>query len=362
MYFIHEHRLYRPASPDSAGETSQKTKKTRLGKSDIAQRSLSELPTPTGLVYFDILEGTSFFIPRLHYLCNMRLDNYCDECCKRDEDGSSVVCDGTRPSLFGHGYPEGAKGKQFACHLGIICKECYDNHQTKTGKRYWFCKKCVSGPTKLTDAWSCGIRYPSYLLPPGVLHIESTPFVESDTGSRGQPSDIWDRMMLRAATLRAEALRCRGDDENARRQVEAAALFFRRCRARAMSLADMEAVLSVLHELHEQGVLLEEGSGFVGDLCLPKSGYILEARAEGSVIQDDDILVTVYSIDQTPLLQMQDYVRVWTVDFKMLLQAILLDDIFPPGSCWLQQRDEMVLRTISFHNYCQHDSQTCRNS
>ena len=111
-----------------------------------------------------------------------------------------------------------------------------------------------------------------------------------------------------------------------------------------MSVADMEAVLSVLHEIHEQGILLEEGTGFVGDLTLPKSGYILESRAEGSVIQDEDIDVTEYKIDQTPLLQMQDYVRVWTVDFKMLLQAILLDDIFPPGSCWLQKPDDTVSR------------------
>jgi hypothetical protein len=189
------------------------------------------------------------------------------------------------------------------------------------------------------------------LLPPGVLQIESTPAFESDTTLRGQPCDIFDRILKRAEELRADALRRRGDGESARRQIEASALFFRRCRARAMSLADMEAVLSVLHEIHDLGILLEEGSAFVGDLTLPKTGYILESRTEGSVIQDEDIHVNEYKIDQTPLLQMQDYVRVWTVDFKMLLQAVLLDDIFPPGSCWLQMRSQMVTRTSTYIIY-----------
>jgi hypothetical protein len=118
-----------------------------------------------------------------------------------------------------------------------------------------------------------------------------------------------------------------------------------------MSLADMEAVLSVLHEIHDLGILLEEGCGVAGDLTLPKSGYILESRTEGSVIQDEDIVVTEFKIDQRPLLQMQDYIRVWTVDYKMLLQAILLDDIFPPGSCWLQRREDMVPSSIKFFFY-----------
>ena len=339
VYFIHEHQGYSPASVADGAATQ---KKMRLSKSESSRRSESEGATPTGLVYFEVLEGTSFFIPQHHFLRNMRHENYCEGCNKLDLDGSSIVCDGTRPSLFGHGYPDGAKGKQFACKLGILCVTCYDKHMRETRKRYWFCKKCVAGPTELIDAWSDGIRYPLFLLPPGILHIESTPYVASDTMLRGQPCDIFDRILQRSSRLRAEALRCRGGDETARRQVDASALFFRRCRARAMSLADMEAVLSVLHDLHEQGILLEEGSGFVGDLTLPKSGYTLESRAEGSVIQDEDIDVTEYKIDQTPLLQMQEYVRVWTVDFKMLLQAILLDDLFPPGSCWLQKPDDAV--------------------
>ena len=325
-------------------------KKSRRSKSEPSRStSLNEEGTPTGLVLYEVLEGTSFFVPRAHVLANMSSENFCDVCRKPDVDGSSVVCDETHPSLIGHGHPDGANGRQFACHLGVICLEC--EAELKKTKKLWFCRKCVEGPDEITDAWSDGIRYPSYLTPPGVLHIESTPYVESDTAVRGNPCDIWDRILARAAVLRAEALSCRGNGASARRQIEASTLFFRRLRARAMSLADMEAVLSVLHEIHDLGILLEEGCGVAGDLTLPKSGYILESRTEGSVIQDEDIVVTEFKIDQRPLLQMQDYIRVWTVDYKMLLQAILLDDIFPPGSCWLQRREDMVPSSIKSFFY-----------
>ena len=337
---------------------AERGKKSRRSKYDTSRSNISEESTPTALVLYEDLEGTSFFLPRVHVLGNMSSENYCEVCLEPDFDRSSVVCDGTRPSLFGHGHPDGANGRQFACHLGVICLKCEADHKKK--KKLWFCRRCVEGPDEIIDAWSNGIRYPSYLTPPGVLHIESTPYIESDTAVRGHPCEIWDRILQRSSVLRASALRCRGDGESARRQIEASTLFFRRLRARAMSVADMESVLSVLHEIHDLGILLEKGCGVVGELTLPKSGYILESRTEGSIIQDEDIQVTEYKIDQRPLLQMQDFIRVWIVDLKLVLQTILLDDMFPPGSCFLQRREDMVrvlelvFKRLCYHLHCKH--------
>ena len=76
VYFIHEHHGYSPASVEAAGAATMK--KMRLSKSESSRRSKSDEATPTGLVYYEVLEGTSFFIPHHHFLRNMRHENYCE--------------------------------------------------------------------------------------------------------------------------------------------------------------------------------------------------------------------------------------------------------------------------------------------
>jgi hypothetical protein len=277
----------------------------------------------------------------------MMLNKVCDFCGTTDfSNGEPRVCDSPFPSLFGF---EFADASAFACHRGFICAACEDTEMDPRKKDLYFCKACRTGPLTVADAWSSGIKLPTYDYQPGVIPITSFPDVPSDTLACGQPCDILDRFLDTMRSRRDEVIRAlsrAGNEPKAQVLVTAAAELLRKARTRGMSSADLEAMLESIHFLNENKALFLDDTTGDHRLTLPKTVETLLRRADGTVILDNDVILHEYIIDQSPLRQLWMSVRVWTVDWKLLLQTILLDPTYPAGSCRLNSCDDLIPAVI----------------
>ena len=290
------------------------------------------------------LWGTSFYLNHEDVLRNIT-NKSCEFCgtSKYSKDCLPRTCDFSYPSIIGMNYPpDGSDGRVFACHRGVICKPCEKKH-VNPAKKYYACKQCKAPPKTVSDVWGSGIGFPRYLMRPGIFHILSFPLDSCHTQTNGQPWELVDRFRAALLVRREEAFKCRRDEENAVRLVDSAAAFLRLGRQRGISLGSLDAVLKVLHSLHDDGLLLE-GSGIhlKYGLMLPETIETVVRRVEGTVILDKDIIIQEYLLDQSPLRQKRLTVSVWVADFRILIQSQLCDPIFPAGSFKIVGKDDLV--------------------
>lgn len=297
------------------------------------------------------LQGTSFSLHHDDVLRNIK-NKSCDFCGMSGFERPFLprTCDFSYPSIIGNNYPpEGSDGRVFACHRGCVCIPC-ERKYVDPKKKYYACKKCKAGPETVSDVWGSGIGFPRYLIRPGVLHILSFPVQSCKTQTDGQPWELVHRLQETLLLRRQEALTSRRDEENALRLVDSAAAYIRLGRQRGLSLGSMDAVLKVLHSLHDDGLLLEGGGGTVKlGLMLPETIETVVRRVEGTVILDKDIQIQEYFLDQSPLRQKRLTISVWVADFRILIQSQLADPIFPAGSFKIMGKEDMVptLETVS---------------
>jgi len=217
----------------------------------MAWNAVTEQPSQIGIVKLVDILSMSFALGHDDVLCNMRSGFSCSECRRFEADLTKLRrCDGVFPSNAGLGYPAGGDGRQFACNRGLICDECAKDLPQRS--KYWLCPRCKSGPRSVGDAWGYDIEEPTFLRPPGVQSMFSTPKPSYWCDASVHPADEWIRKHERHAVATAPEVqgcrRRRTTEED--KSIFACSEFLRLARNAGFPRREMDKVLHILHELH----------------------------------------------------------------------------------------------------------------
>ena len=111
-----------------------------------------------------------------------------------------------------------------------------------------------------------------------------------------------------------------------------------------MSQGILAGLLKVIHHLHDNGNLVVGASGTKGMCACFAARYANsnDARAPTEMFR----LIKIYTslettnLSQAELRQTREFVRVWKTNAVEAIQALMLDEQFPPGSLYLQRRGD----------------------
>lgn len=283
--------------------------------------------TPTFELDLQNLLSVSYMLSHLDVLQNNGSSERCQECGSKPD--KLTTCDGAFPSNLGFSWPETgqAYGKQLSCKRGFICDDC--NTTPESG--YWYCRDCRSPNATHEDVWGNDIDEPSCLRTPGSLWALSVPVAEEVLD---HPAEVW-RL---AQTSRAESMRDGAHRYSRYGGVVAmttSAKFIAETRLRHMSRGNQQAVLDVLHSLHDEGALVE---GSDGPLLLPRTLDAAKDRAAAAQISERDFTIHKSTFCMSALLQTKQTVSAVAGDILSILQDMLLDPRVPPESLFLEER------------------------
>lgn len=288
--------------------------------------------TPTFELDLYRLLAVSYTLSHLDVLQNPSSGERCEDC--GEKAGSLRACDAAFPSNLAFSWPEdgGANGKQLSCKRAGICGDC----DTKTEGTYWYCRRCRSGPTTHEDVWGFDIDEPRVLRTEGTLWALSAPSAGAD--ELEHPADVWRRQQLeRAESIREGVLRFGRKSRQSDLLIKTAAKFVSEARLRHMSKGNQQAMLDVIHALHDQCGLVE---GVDGELLLPRTLDAATARADAALTSDADVPVYKSTFCMSALLQTTQTVSVLTGDVAGILQEMLLHPRIAPESLFIETRGD----------------------
>ena len=297
---------------------------------------------------------------------NLLVDRMCEECglsqflADGTENKALRNCDGGFPILIGSTYPAGGDGGQHNCFRGTVCNTCINipPNRRKAGwslrhkgfvedtlgyqammsvngyldkNIYFLCTACTNGSTDVLDAWSQGSIEANLFLRPGCVHPTSSPVASS-----ANPVPYADRhdsaQVSSVARLAEGAHKCvRAGGESA---IRAAAAFVRVVRSLFMPATQQQAVLAVIHNLHDGGFLRgsdntsADGSAERPPCPLPKDVRTLTDRAAYGMVSTDDIVYKKITVGLYDLQQQQQECHILVNDLEACIQSILLDPRF----------------------------------
>jgi len=114
-----------------------------------------------------------------------------------------------------------------------------------------------------------------------------------------------------------------------------------------MPRGTVDNVLKTIHHLADTGNLVISTGSITPSCALPRDLRTLESRADGDVFLDSDTEVHVTCISQAELLQTRQVVKVWKTNVLDVIQSILMDPSYPPGSLYMQRRGERGLEYVT---------------
>ena len=296
------------------------------------QRKKGYGATPTFELDLDRLLAVSYTLSHLDVLQNLSSGERCEDC--GGKSSSLRACDAAFPSNLAFSWPEtgGGNGKQLSCKRGGLCNDC----DSKTEGTYWYCRRCRSGPTTHEDVWGFDIDEPRVLRTEGTLWALSTP--SAGEQPLEHPADVWRRQQLELAeSIREGVLRFGRKSRQSDLLVKTAAKFISEARLRHMSKGNQQAMLDVIHALHDQCGLV---SGVDGELLLPRTLDAATARADAALTSDADVPVFKSTFCMSALLQTTQTVSVLTGDVAGILQEMLLHPRIAPESIFIETRGD----------------------
>ena len=338
-------------------------------------------PSGTSPVFelsFDAVEAHGIKLAHRDVTRNLKPDNCCEECGLSQFLANGIVdkkirgCDAGYPKNIGYASPYGGNGGHHLCHRGGICDRCilkepdlrtggwslrhkglpvlhlrFQELLKKKGARdsniFFVCSECTKGTSEYLDVWSDGSEEAKYYLRPGCVHPTSAPVPEPvNETAYAIRHDV-------AAASRAE----RSVDGAARYAryggevaVRAARTFVRVVRGFFMPATQQRAVLSVVNQLFNEGVVRAAAQSADGDIfgaqeCpLPLDLRTVNARAAFDMLSGDDIKVKKVAIGLHNLSQQQQECHVLINDLEECLQSLLLDPRFPAKQRYFRTAEE----------------------
>ena len=319
-------------------------------------------PAPESPVFtlpLRVLEAHAIKLAHRDVTTNLKADNCCEDCGlsqylpNGEIDGNLRGCDMGYPYLIGYTFPAGGNGGQHQCHRGSICNTCINNRPSERtagwslrhkgvvvpekgflqlrregvpdSQIYFLCSECTKGTSDRRDAWSDGSEEANIHLRPGCLHPTSSP-----VGAPADEAPYADRHV--AAQAAAEKRLASGGLRFMRyggvAVVKAAAAFTRVARSLFMPARQQGAVLTLINDLHEAGVL-RAGDAAMGVCPLPRDIRTLVTRAEHGLRSPDDVEFRKITLGLHELQQQQQECHVLVNNLEACIQSILNDPRFP---------------------------------
>ena len=196
---------------------------------------------------------------------------------------------------------------------------------------YFLCTACTNGSTDVLDAWSLGAVEANLFLRPGCVHPTSSPVASS-----ANPVPYADRhaaVQVSSVARLAEGAQkfVRHGGESA---IRAAAGFVRVVRSLFMPATQQQAVLAVIHNLHDGGFLRGSDNASADrpaerpPCLLPRDVRTLSDRASYGMVSTDDVKYKKVTIGLYDLQQQQQECHILVNDLEACIQSILLDPRF----------------------------------
>lgn len=327
----------------AAGASEPPAKKSK-GKAPA--KGAKSKAAPTSMLFSVALEDLERYGTKLGHrdVCmNMGNCAICIEC--REETSGLRACDGCFPICAGTSYPVDGRGAQHACHRAVICEECVELSRSrrtaswslieKNRVSYWLCPACTAGSENYLDVWgSDAFTEPTLNIRPGTVHPTAHPTPKSAPAV--QPCEVADAAHRSRLQQAADAARQFASAGGAF-AVQGAAIFMRTVRRAFMPRTQQVAVLDVIHELHDTGVIrFAQETGHTGDLLppcpLPRDIRTVERHAAAAMVVDSDVDYNVVTMNMENLQQQQQECHVHIADLASCIQSLLLDSRFDADS------------------------------
>lgn len=322
IYLLDAHSSLAEAETANIVPVGSKKRRTITGTHTIARDYLMQYGTRLG---------------HLDVSSNMGPPFTCEECsqvCDRVR-----ACDGTYPTNVGLSFPDGALGRQHACHRGVLCAPCsrkpiaQRRKQWEFHKDYFLCTACCIPPASHNAVWGHSVLEPSFLIPHGTMHPGSPP--SPSCALALQPADAYDaRNESKAAKVREGAIKYAS--HGGEMAILASAQFHRTVSASFMPKAQQEEVLAVIHDLHDKGLLVSSARSEHPVLLLPKDVETMHARARCGILSEDDVEVNKGTFSLHDLGQQQESVDFFYGDCETAIQSMLLDKNMNPRQLYLR--------------------------
>ena len=338
VYNFDEHRWLVP-NDDQAAVMHLQSTTTSKTKTKKTRERVGKSYTPTGVrrIRLEDLVATSYYLPDVNVLRNICERSYCEQCKRSVEQHvipSMFMCDGTYPTNVGLLFPENAQGRQFECHRGYLCPQCYGNRAD------WFCKACTStSPKDFIDVFGFNIREPGDAIHERSESIMQWPSVHPDIICLKDANLAYDARQCARTQAKEDALQRRRifNTIDAQRSNDACSKFITITRNLNFSGGQQSAILEMMHELHNDSLLV---AGLMpGRLLLPKTIETVAKASDGKLHLENDISIHTVTLDTTALQQGHTSCEVHASNVADVIQNILLDNRYPPGSLFLQNKD-----------------------
>jgi hypothetical protein len=314
-----------PSPPSVLPQPSKKSRKT--------SSSRHMLSTPIGTHPLSALVSCSYTLSHADVINNNGFLTMCDECHMHVPERHMLrACDGCYPSNIGCSWPEGGLARQFRCRRGALCNTCAE----ELVYTYWNCSSCLNPSPSHEDVWGFDVDEPSILRhTEGAIWMSSTP--------KGITSEI---SPAHAHTLEIEDRKRRHENAIGRfvrfggmQAVESAAHLVSMYRTNCISLGVQQQMLTSMHDLNDLSLLVED-KGSPVTLMLPRTLTALYERASARRYLDEDIQITKTFLCMAFLSQTAMTVPIVRSNAASIIQSILLDEAYPPGSFHLSYSGE----------------------